>query len=95
MGLASAYLIAGRYEDAIASAADYVVARPNWYGAYVVLAASFAITGRIDEARHAVQRLLELVPDFTIENARKGPMFKQFSHSEMLFNALEKAGVPK
>src|SRR5262245_4958948 len=95
MGLASAYLIAGRYEDAIAAATDYVVTRPNWYGAYVVLAASFAITGRIDEARHAVQRLLELVPDFTIDRARKRPMFKQFSHAEMLFNALEKAGVPK
>jgi adenylate cyclase len=94
MGLACAYFIAGRYEDAFASTTEYIAARPNWYGAYVVLAASCALTDRADEARHAVVRLLELVPHFTIDRARKRPMFKQFSHSEMLFDALRKAGLP-
>jgi len=94
MGLSCAYFVAGRYEDAVDSPMEYIAARPNWYGAYVVLAASCALTGRADQARSAVQRLLELVPDFTIGRARMRPMFRQFSHSELLFDALQKAGLP-
>jgi TolB-like protein/class 3 adenylate cyclase/Flp pilus assembly protein TadD len=94
MGLACAHFMAGRYEDAIASTTEYIAVRPNWYGAYVVLAAACIQTGRGDEAQRAVQRLLELVPHFTLGRARKQPMFRQFSHAEMLFDALQKAGLP-
>jgi TolB-like protein/Flp pilus assembly protein TadD len=95
MGLACAYFVAGRYDDAIAALTEYVAARPNWYGAYVVLAAACALTGRAAEARGAVRRLLELLPHFSIEHARNRPMFKNFSQAEILFEALNKAGVPK
>src|SRR5262245_52339031 len=95
MGLAFAYFIARRYDNAIASITEYIAARPNWYGAYIVLAAACALTGRADEARSAVRRLLELVPHFTIDGARHRPMFKNFSQAELLFDALHKAGVPE
>jgi len=35
------------------STMEYIAARPNWYGAYVVLAASCALTGRVDQRRYA------------------------------------------
>jgi hypothetical protein len=76
------------------STMEYIATRPNRYGAYVVRAASCALTGRVDQARRAVQRLLELVPDFTIDRARLRPMFRQFSHSELPFDELQKAGLP-
>jgi adenylate cyclase len=94
LGLACAHFVAGRYDDAISSITEYIAARPNWYGAYLVLAASCALTGRDDEAQRAVRRLLELVPHFSIERARKRPMFKHFVHADLLFDALRKAGVP-
>jgi len=94
MGLACAHFIAGRYEDAIAATTEYIAARPNWYGAYVVLAAACTLTGRGEEAQRAVRRLLELVPHFTIDRARNRPMFKNFFHAERLFDALQKAGLP-
>jgi adenylate cyclase len=94
MGLACAYFIAGRYDDAIAAVTEYSAARPNWYGAYVVLAAASALTGRTDEAQTAVRRLLQLMPHFSIDAARKRPMFKHFSQAELLFDALHRAGVP-
>jgi TolB-like protein len=94
MGLASAYFIAERYDDAIAAAAEYNAVRPNWYGAYVVQAASYALTGRTKEAHVAAQRLLQLVPQFTIGRARRRPMFTQPADAEKLFEGLQKAGVP-
>ena len=94
MGLASAYFIAGRYDDAIAAASEYNTVRPNWYGAFVVLAASYALTGRTKEAHVAAQRLLELIPQFTMSRARKRPMFAQSADAEMLFDGLQKAGIP-
>jgi TolB-like protein/class 3 adenylate cyclase/Flp pilus assembly protein TadD len=94
MGLASAYFIAERYDDAITATAEYNAVRPNWYGAYVVQAASYALTGRTSEAHVAAQRLLELVPQFTIGRARKRPMFAKSADAEKLFDGLQKAGVP-
>ena len=94
MGVACAYFIAGRYEDAVASTMEYVAARPNWYGAYIVLAAACNLTGRADEAHRAARRLLQLMPHFSIDSARKMPMFRRFCHAELLFEALQKAGVP-
>jgi adenylate cyclase len=50
--------------------------------------------GRNDEARASVQRLLELLPDFTI-NSLVATNFTGPERMEMLADALRRAGLPE
>ncbi len=64
MGLAFGHFHRGRYEDALAAGRKAVQASPGFSIAYVTLAAPLAKLGRIDEAKAAAVKLLELQPSF-------------------------------
>jgi adenylate cyclase len=95
MGLANAYFVAERYDDAIAAVKQFIALRPNWYGGYTNLAASLALTGRIEEAREAGKRLLELIPRFCLSRARRRPMYVRDRDAKRLFEGLRLAGIPE
>lgn len=59
----------GDYEAAAATAQKTFQANPYWSTAHFLLAATHAKLGRMDAARSAAQRVLELQPDFTISGA--------------------------
>ena len=94
MGLTIARFVAGQYEQAAEAARDYISLRPNWYGGYVYLAASSALSGRRNEAQAAIERLLALLPQLTLAAMRKQIMLRRASDAEKLLEGLEKAGLP-
>jgi adenylate cyclase len=94
MGVTVARFVAGQYPEAAETAKDYVALRPNWYGGYVYLAASNALSGRMEEARAAIGRLLETLPQLTLATMRKQTLLRRASDAEKLLEGLEKAGLP-
>jgi TolB-like protein/class 3 adenylate cyclase/Flp pilus assembly protein TadD len=94
MGVTIAYFVAGRYEEAIRVASEYIALRPNWYGGYVYLAASHGMSGNAREGNLAIQRLLSLRPQLTFGEMRKQVMLRRSSDSERLLQGLEKSGLP-
>ena len=64
-------------------------------------AAALGLLGRTDEARRAVQRLLDLVPDLTMARIRryfeitcKNP-YKKAGVREAYYEGLRRAGLPE
>src|SRR4029079_13554833 len=61
---AMSHLLRGRYEEACRAAYKSVQANPAHSITYVQLAAALAKLGRLDEARAAATRVIELQPAF-------------------------------
>jgi hypothetical protein len=64
-------------------------------------AASLGLLGRLEEGRQTVQRLLALVPDFTITRARRhiefamNNIFKTPGVADAFYEGLRRCGVPE
>ena len=84
----------GDYDAASEAAHKTFQANPNWSSSHFVMAATNAKLGRLDEAKAAARRVLELQPDFTI-TALCNSFDIQPSLAEPLSEALEMAGLPK
>ena len=93
---AFAHFFAGRYEEATSWAEKAFWERPNILATLRVAAASYALAGRLEEARKAVARALELDPDMRLSNLKD--RIGIFRHSEdyaKYAEALRKAGLPE
>src|SRR5262249_11909093 len=64
--IALGHIQRGEHEAALASARNVFQANPYWSNAHVLLAAAHAKLGRLDAAKTAAARVLELQPDYTI-----------------------------
>ena len=60
----------GEHQAAAEAAHKTFQTNPYWSYAHVLLAATHAKLGRLDEAKAAARRVLELEPDYTISGAR-------------------------
>jgi adenylate cyclase len=95
------YFVAGQFEAAADWAAKTLENFPNNAGALRYGAASLGLLGRVEEGRQVVQRLLSLVPDFTITRARRhiefdmNNIFKTPSVADALYEGLRRCGVPE
>ena len=91
---AMSHLLRGRYEEACRAAYRSVQANPAHSITYVQLAAALARLGRLEEARAAAARVLELHPAF-----RYGRQFAAVACApalaETLGDALRTAGLPE
>lgn len=91
---AMSHLLRGRYEDACRAAYKSVQANPTHSITYVQLTAALTKLGRLDEARAAAARVLELQPAF-----RYGRQFAGVNCApalaEVLGGALREAGLPE
>jgi adenylate cyclase len=94
-GFAMARFIEGNYPEVVRLARQHVNLRPNWYGSQTLLASAFALMGQQAEATAAVNRLLELVPKFTLARGRRRPMLARQEDSDRFFEGLARAGVPE
>ena len=83
-----------RLEDAIERAKATIQLQSGWYGTYVLLAASAAHLGRMEEVREAVAALLKLIPHFTVGGVIKNPMYERPADAARLVDGLRKAGLP-
>jgi len=91
---AMSHLLLGRHEEACQAAYKSVQANPAHSITYVQLAAALAKLGRLEEARAAAARVLELHPTF-----RFGRQFKAVNCApalaQSLGEALRAAGLPE
>ena len=90
-----AYFVAGDYQAAIEAAQQYILIKPNWYGAHVLLAVCCALAGRQTEAESAAQKLLKILPTYTIGKQLRGTRFKRKEDLDRLSEGLKLAGLPE
>ena len=84
----------GEYEPAAEAAQKVFQANPYWSSAHYLLAATHAKLGRLDAARTAAMRVLELEPGFTISGTCAAFDIHP-SIAEPLSEALGLAGLPE
>jgi adenylate cyclase len=87
------YFQRGDYEASADAARKCFQANPNFSFAHMLLAATHAKLGRIDAAKSAAARVLELEPGYTISGMRAAVGFHA-SIAEPLSDALRAAGLP-
>jgi TolB-like protein/Flp pilus assembly protein TadD len=92
---AFAHFFAGRYDEAAAWADKAFRERPNILATLRVSAVSNALAGRLEEARSAVARALELDPEMRISNLkdRLGAFGRPEDYAKYA-DALRRAGLP-
>jgi len=93
--LAAAYQTNGQHEKAIEVCKKALIANPDQLPPYITLAASYSSLDLADEARKAVEEVLRIQPDFSLEYYANTRPFKNQEESEKLINALRKAGLPE
>jgi TolB-like protein/DNA-binding winged helix-turn-helix (wHTH) protein len=98
---ALAHFVAGEFERAADWTSKAVQQFPNYTASLRFRAASLGMLGRLEEGRQVVQRLLALVPDFTITRARRhiefdmNNVFKRPGVADALYEGLRRCGVPE
>jgi len=97
MSLNMAYLMLGRYEDALEPARKAVARNPKFLPAQIRLTISCVLTGRNEEARSAAAEILKINPKFSIEEWIKTlpPPIKALPLIDRFADALRKAGLPE
>jgi adenylate cyclase len=94
IGIALALIQLERDADAIATARKAIQLYPNYAAAWRMLTAGLTLTGRLDEAREALRRVLELDPNCTLKT-----LYLRFGHSETararFYDGLRQAGMPE
>jgi len=98
--LGMCYQMVGMYEESAESFEEMIkryrereTAAP-WDRAYLYLAATYSMMGRLEEARDLVSKALEFNPNMTVELWRKSFQYKDPEHTERILDALRKAGLP-
>jgi adenylate cyclase len=95
------HFVAGEYERAVEWSAKALQELPHSTVALRYRAASFGQLGSLEEGRQVVQRLLALVPDFTITRYRRhldiylNNVFKTPGVADALCEGLRRCGVPE
>ena len=91
-GLAIACNMLGRAEDALALGRKSVSSAPHWVSGYLAIAVALALLGRLDEARQAAARVLEVVP--ICRTSRILRTYKPSAARDVYVNGLRRAGLP-
>jgi adenylate cyclase len=100
-GYVVAQFVVGAHQAVIDRTAEILRERPNAGVALRYRAASLALLGRVEEARNAVQRILEQTPGYTLAWVRRHHEFdmncavKSSEAREALYRGLRLAGLPE
>jgi tetratricopeptide (TPR) repeat protein len=90
-----AYYTLGRMEEAIAAHEKARSRNENAVPVRIVLAASYARVGRLDEAEWEVQEIRTMSPTDTITQFRNASLFADTGLKDALIADLRKAGLPE
>jgi TolB-like protein/tetratricopeptide (TPR) repeat protein len=93
-GIAYANLLTGHYDKASSAARD-ALRDQTWLGGLRILAASKALSGQLEEAREAVDRLLLLDPAVRISNLKDRISPLRPEDFAKYADGLRKAGLPE
>jgi TolB-like protein/class 3 adenylate cyclase len=94
-GLAYAHFAAGRLEETVAAASLATQSNPRFSVPQILHAAALGSLDRSEDAKTAVQRLLELQPGITVAAAILSARYVDPKNVAALANALRRAGVPE
>jgi TolB-like protein len=94
-GMGAAHLIAGRFEVASSWAEKALRELPGFGLACGILAASYALAGRTDEAGRAIQHLRQIAPHMSITNLKDWIPFRRPQDLELFAGGLRNAGLPE
>jgi TolB-like protein len=93
--ISTAHFVDERYTEAVAWANKVVAERPETPSARRVLAASLAQLGQMEDARRAMEGLLNITPGLTAALLRNIVYFKRPADFDRYIDALCKAGLPE
>jgi adenylate cyclase len=95
--LGLAHYMLKRYADALPLLQECISRAPNYRGAHVWAAATYARLDKLEEARAEVAEVLRIEPSYTIEETarRVSVFFKHPKDADHLFDGLRKAGLPE
>jgi adenylate cyclase len=94
-GLALAYVVADRFEEALPIAQKSLMEAPNWITNHLLLLRCLVHFGRIEEARSSAHRLLEIAPQFSVSYYRNTSAFRDPEFIERASADLRIAGIPE
>ena len=84
-----------QYPRALGALRDCTVRMPNFRSAHSALAAAYAQSGLLEEAKFEAAEALRIDPKYTIcQSERPRVPFKFARHAEHLFDGLRRAGLP-
>jgi adenylate cyclase len=93
-GLAFAYLLQGRFSEAVVWGQRGLAENPSFSPTHRALAAALAHLGRLDEARAVVAKLRDIVPELTIGKFARESQFKHSGRFSLVLEGLRQAGLP-
>jgi adenylate cyclase len=88
-----AYLLLGRYEEAIAVLKKALPLNPDFLPIHYFLAISYSELDRQEEARTEVAAVLRISPNYSLEVLRQRLPYKDPAVLERITAALRKAGL--
>jgi adenylate cyclase len=91
--LAMAFRDTGRYEEAISACKKVFHQEPKNVIARLVLAATYSLSGREEEARAEAAEILRIDPKFSLEGLAKTRPHKNQANTKSYIDALRKAGL--
>jgi adenylate cyclase len=89
-----AHVISGRYEKALAAAQRVTQENPSFVVGHCLMVRVLSHFDRIDEAKLAAQRLLELAPQFTVSRYQGLSPVKDPEYRRRAAEMFRAAGVP-
>ena len=92
--LGTAYRLNGQYEKAIELAKKCLRENPDQLEPNLILAVSYSLLNNAKEAHNAVEEVLRINPNLSIEYFAKTLPYKHQETVDEIINALRKAGLP-
>lgn len=95
VGTGLAHLVSGRFDEALAVAQRAVQEYPSFSSSHRLMVIALGQLGRIEEAKPAARRMLELAPKFTVSRNQSVSPFKNPEFRKRAAEIFRAAGVPK
>lgn len=93
MRLGQAYTQKGEYEKALSQYKNAIKCSPDAVAPRAHLAGVYVLLGRQEEAGNEAKKVLELHPDFSMEQIAKSLPFKDEAYLKTFVEAIQKAGL--
>jgi Flp pilus assembly protein TadD len=94
-GIAMVHFCAGRYDEAVSWAETALQESANYHVALRILAASSALSGRLEHAQNAIARLRENEPGLRVSDVRDSLQVFPPTDATRYADGLRKAGLPE
>ncbi len=89
------HLLLGQYDQAVTRFNRMVDHAPTFLPAYTHLAFAYVETDRIADARDAINKVLKISPQFTVNEAAKRLPYRIEKVRDRFLDGLRKAGLPE